>query len=46
MEIGINGMSGERFFDTSVLVYAFDISEAEKHKIALELIENIINNRK
>ena len=38
-------MADRLFFDTSVLVYAFDLSESEKHKAASELIEDaIINN--
>jgi predicted nucleic acid-binding protein len=36
-------MNAELFFDTSIIVYAFDSSEVEKHNIALDLIENAMN---
>jgi predicted nucleic acid-binding protein len=34
-------MAAETFFDTSVLVYAFDSSEVKKHDIALNMINRI-----
>ena len=36
-------MAADLFFDTSVIVYAFDSSEVEKHSIALKLIEKAMN---
>ena len=32
---------GKVFIDTNVLVYAYDASAGEKHKIALEIMENL-----
>ena len=39
-------MNAELFFDTSIIVYAFDNSEVEKHNIALDLVENAMNDLK
>lgn len=36
-------MSGKYFADTNILVYAFDNSEPEKQKIALQLLEKYGN---
>ncbi len=35
------GMQDNKFFDTSVLVYAFDKSDATKHTIALKLVQDV-----
>ncbi len=36
-------MAADLFFDTSVIVYAFDSSEVEKHSIASKMIEKAMN---
>ncbi|MBI4162782.1 MAG: PIN domain-containing protein [Candidatus Aenigmarchaeota archaeon] len=33
------------FFDTSILVYAFDAAEPEKQKVSKELIENVLSGK-
>ncbi len=38
-------MHDEMFFDTSILVYAFDSSERDKHEVALGLVQDIMANR-
>jgi len=35
---------GKVFIDTNVLVYAYDVSAGEKHKMALEIMENLWNS--
>ena len=39
----MSGMAADLCFDTSVIVYAFDSSEAEKHSIASKMIEKAMN---
>ncbi|OWP53188.1 PIN domain family protein [Candidatus Micrarchaeum sp.] len=39
----MNGMAADLFFDTSVIVYAFDSSEVEKHSIASKMIGKAMN---
>lgn len=39
-------MNDNFFFDTSILVYAFDDTESTKHKIAKELVELVFENEK
>lgn len=38
-------MSDKLFIDTNILVYAFDKSETEKHKISAQLIKTAFENR-
>jgi len=38
-------MSDKIFFDTNILVYAFDKSDKEKHHISANLIKSAFENR-
>ncbi len=37
-------MEDDAFYDTSVLVYAFDVSDARKHDICISMITELVNS--
>ncbi len=42
---GKNFTKGDKvFFDTNIIVYAYDISDKKKHEKAVEIVENCLEN--
>jgi predicted nucleic acid-binding protein len=39
-------MSGKSFVDTNILIYAYDVDQGEKHRIARDLLTELMTSRR